>query len=138
MNKCRFCLIQVLFRLIKPKKAFFMAVDGVAPRAKMNQQRGRRFRYSLINCDIAISCQLVLVLRSLVPVWSSQCVANRSAKEAEKLEKKALDKGETLPSEARFDSNCITPGMYVIVVLFFFWKMPFLTHAKFNLCLWCI
>lgn len=54
-----------------------MAVDGVAPRAKMNQQRGRRFR---------------------------------SAKEAEMLEKRALEKGEKLPDVPRFDSNCITPG----------------------------
>lgn len=54
-----------------------MAIDGVAPRAKMNQQRGRRFR---------------------------------SAKEAELNEKRAKDRGEVLPSEARFDSNCITPG----------------------------
>lgn len=35
----------------------------------------------------------------------------RSAKEAEDKIKKALDKGEVLPTEARFDSNCITPGM---------------------------
>lgn len=54
-----------------------MAVDGVAPRAKMNQQRGRRFR---------------------------------SAREAEELIKKAQERGETLPAEKRFDSNCITPG----------------------------
>uniref|UniRef100_A0A673G3S5 5'-3' exoribonuclease 1-like n=1 Tax=Sinocyclocheilus rhinocerous TaxID=307959 RepID=A0A673G3S5_9TELE len=33
-----------------------------------------------------------------------------SAKEAEEKIKKALEKGEVLPTEARFDSNCITPG----------------------------
>ncbi|GLV41654.1 pacman [Carabus blaptoides fortunei] len=72
-----FHYIEVLFRMIKPQKLFFMAVDGVAPRAKMNQQRGRRFR---------------------------------SAKDAEVLEAKAKERGEELPAEARFDSNCITPG----------------------------
>lgn len=72
-----FRYIDTLFRLIRPQKLFFMAVDGVAPRAKMNQQRGRRFR---------------------------------SAKEAIDLVEKAKQKGETLPTESRFDSNCITPG----------------------------
>lgn len=72
-----FNYIDFLFRMIKPRKTFFMAVDGVAPRAKMNQQRGRRFR---------------------------------SAKEAVALEKQALIRGEVLPTEARFDSNCISPG----------------------------
>lgn len=79
-----FHYLEVLFRIIKPRKVFFMAVDGVAPRAKMNQQRGRRFR---------------------------------SAKEAEDKIKKALDKGEVLPTEARFDSNCITPGTDFMVRL---------------------
>nr|XP_045617221.1 5'-3' exoribonuclease 1-like isoform X2 [Procambarus clarkii] len=72
-----FHYIEVLFRLIQPREVFFMAVDGVAPRAKMNQQRGRRFR---------------------------------SANEAIEAEKKAKERGEVLPTEERFDSNCITPG----------------------------
>ncbi|XP_037279840.2 5'-3' exoribonuclease pacman isoform X2 [Rhipicephalus microplus] len=72
-----FNYIDFLFRMIKPKKTFFMAVDGVAPRAKMNQQRGRRFK---------------------------------SAKEAQAQEKEARERGEVLPTEERFDSNCISPG----------------------------
>ncbi|XP_052760032.1 5'-3' exoribonuclease 1-like [Mya arenaria] len=76
--------LEFLFRMIKPQKVFFMAVDGVAPRAKMNQQRGRRFR---------------------------------SAREAEELERRAREKGEVLPTEKRFDSNCITPGTPFMVRL---------------------
>ncbi|GAA6013539.1 hypothetical protein JCM8202_000722 [Rhodotorula sphaerocarpa] len=72
-----FNYIAHLFAVIKPQKLFFLAIDGVAPRAKMNQQRSRRFR---------------------------------TAKEAKDTLDKAKRRGEEIPEEAGFDSNCITPG----------------------------
>lgn len=73
-----FQYIDFLFTKIKPQKVFFMAIDGVAPRAKMNQQRSRRFR---------------------------------TARDAREQREAAERKGEKLPEEKAFDSNCITPGM---------------------------
>ncbi|KAI9256901.1 exoribonuclease 1 [Sporodiniella umbellata] len=76
--------IDHLFSKIKPKKFFFLAIDGVAPRAKMNQQRSRRFR---------------------------------TAKDAEDARQKAIEKGEELPEDDPFDTNCITPGTEFMIKL---------------------
>ncbi|TFY53636.1 hypothetical protein EVJ58_g9344 [Rhodofomes roseus] len=74
--------------MVRPRKLLFMAIDGVAPRAKMNQQRSRRFRSS------------------------------QEAKEKEEARKEAVAMweamGKTLSEDEKnkksWDSNAITPG----------------------------
>ena len=69
-----------LFHVVKPQRVCYMAIDGCAPRAKMNQQRARRFR------------------------------AAQEMQQARAKEQALALADEDYEVKEVFDSNCITPG----------------------------
>ncbi|EUD67918.1 protein Xni [Plasmodium inui San Antonio 1] len=80
-----FLYIERLFDIIEPKKLLYMAIDGVAPKAKMNQQRSRRFK-SILCSEIERNAYI-------------------------QLREKFLLENRIVPEEFTFwDSNIITPG----------------------------
>jgi 5'-3' exoribonuclease 2 len=82
--------IDKLMKIVRPQRLLYLAIDGVAPRAKMNQQRSRRFRAareSLINEE-------------------------RKQRLREEFVKKGVysQEIEDFVNRKSFDSNVITPG----------------------------
>ncbi|KAH6656466.1 XRN 5'-3' exonuclease N-terminus-domain-containing protein [Truncatella angustata] len=93
--------------MVRPKKLLMIAIDGVAPRAKMNQQRSRRFR-------------------------SAQEAQEKEADKQEHYKMLKQQNGGVLPPETleamtkkAFDSNSITPGT------------PFMDILAGSLRYWC-
>ncbi|KAJ1980331.1 5'-3' exoribonuclease 2 [Dimargaris verticillata] len=84
-----FKYIDRLFNMVRPRKVIYMAIDGVAPRAKMNQQRSRRFR----------------------AVLEASLMAEEASNEGNPDEKANAEggAGDDKP-KLKFDSNTITPG----------------------------
>ena len=78
--------IDRMMAIVRPRRLLYMAIDGPAPRAKMNQQRSRRFRASK----------------------ESQETKEEIAKVRAQLAEKGIHIEEK-KKESHFDSNCITP-----------------------------
>jgi XRN 5'-3' exonuclease N-terminus len=101
MFKKIFLYVDRLYKLVRPSKVLYLAVDGVAPRAKMNQQRSRRFR-SAAEAETA-AADAVFQQQAKHSIAANQPLARRRD-----------DASSVFPAEfqggKRFDSNCITPG----------------------------
>lgn len=78
--------VEHLVSVIRPRRVLYLGIDGVAPRAKMNQQRSRRFK-------------------TAKEIEEHQAIKER-------VRQHALSMGKSVPpaSKARFDHNVITPG----------------------------
>lgn len=92
--------------MVRPRRLLYIAIDGVAPRAKMNQQRARRFRSQMDAKEAdEKKAELQVLLRQ-------QRIARGEPEQVDQVIKKT------------WDSNVITPGtpfMFILAQSIRFW-----------------
>ena len=88
INVCHY--VDRLFRAVRPRKLLYLAIDGVAPRAKMNQQRARRFR----------SAQEARELKE----------TEEDVKQSLRQQGYQFEQKNNNGANSQWDSNVITPG----------------------------
>ena len=124
-----------IVEITKPKSLIYLAIDGVAPRAKMNQQRSRRF-------STALEASEKLIKKSeLKKEWNkkgiNKLIKEKLLKESNlSIENKtdfnnsdidSEDNNKSNKSEDKFDNNCITPGTEFMELLSYALNL-FITH----------
>ena len=77
---------------IKPKKLVYIAFDGPAPKAKMVQQRSRRFKSSILDVKIRDRLKKKYNIDEQSFFWSTSCNASPGTLFMEKLSKSLKDK----------------------------------------------
>ncbi len=96
-NICKY--VDRLMRAVRPRKLLYLAIDGVAPRAKMNQQRSRRFR----------SAQEARENQELENEIKNSLIQAGHKFDNQNKDKKKKDGGGG-GDIGQWDSNVITPG----------------------------
>jgi len=118
VNVCKY--IDRLFYAARPRRLLYLAIDGVAPRSKCNQQRARRFRTAQ-----EVREKLDLEKEVIESLW------NESSGEQQKLFSSAV-----AFQQRPWDSNVITPGtpfmLHLATFLRFYIRKRISTHPAWK------
>ncbi|KAL8273841.1 hypothetical protein Esti_002164 [Eimeria stiedai] len=109
-----FAALDLVISTIAPRKLLYLAADGVAPRAKMNQQRARRYRAAKSAAEAAAAEE------------------RQRLAEAASLGRRGMPQRSSKSSQPKkgFDSNCISPGTEFMSS--FFRHLRFFCEKKLN------
>ncbi|RVD92371.1 5-3 exoribonuclease [Tubulinosema ratisbonensis] len=104
--------LENIYSLVQPKKLIYISTDGVAPRAKINQQRSRRYQSSLEKTNL-IEEKLNFVKKELKDETNFEeeiCKEEKEKPLVFNLNEESKLEIDEISEEFIFETNNITPG----------------------------